>query len=954
MSDLADRLNAALAGRYRVERELGRGGMGTVFLAQDLKHPRRVAIKVLLPELAAAIGAERFQREIELAAGLSHPHIMPLHESGSADSLLYFVMPYAEGESLRQRLEREKQLPLADAVRIAREVAGALDFAHRRGIVHRDIKPENILIVDRHAVLADFGIARAIQAAGGEKLTATGVTIGTPAYMSPEQAAGSPELDGRSDLYALGCVLYEMLAGNPPFTGPNAWAIQARHAFDPVPPLRTVRPAVPDAIERAVTKALAKAPADRHATAAEFAAAMAASESPAGTEGQRRKPGRAFAGVGAVLAIAIAGVWISGPWVSKLLHPQSSAGAGMKDWIVVADFDGPADDSSLAVTTRDLVSAALDQSQIVATVPQDQIQLALERAGKSADSRVDPGVARELAYRSAVRAIVEGKIGRLGQGYSVVLRVVDAESLKVILTERAVAKDEDALIPTLGRLAERLSAGLGEKRGAIRASGEMVATAIPAATPSFEAYRLFVQGRRLILSLRSQDAIPVLRDAVALDPDFAHAWLIMGAAFNNLGEMDSALAAYDEALRHTQRLTPEQRLFAAGVRASADGDLRTALAASERALEADRTSAEALMLRGYFLWGLGRFEEALESTRMSTRSSPFGATQLVRANELGNLCNLGRVDEAREVARYISGKQQHASWRMTIEMQASNWAATERIADTLIADPGLDGDGRADALLMLASAQAARGALKAAAGTFARAEEAARGTSTPKVYQNYARRGRLMLAIVSDGAIPIPPDAWTRDSSTTALITCSLRAAIAGDRAQAQRLLSAARGRSRRELVWQGATPALLDARIEALAGRWGEAARILQPVASQRVEIGTRIPGRAGMSPLRWFLADAFEKLGQPDSAAVTLERVTSDPAPARWEFHLRGVVQPFAHRRLVLLYARMGRIEDAKRHWQIFTETVRTPDPEIQPLIEEARAALATAEGMAKSVRR
>ena len=222
MSDLIGQLNGALAGRYALQRELGRGGMATVFLAEDLRHRRLVAIKVLSPEVAAAIGAERFLREIEVAARLSHPHILPLYESGAAGDLLYYVMPYVEGESLRERTTREKQLPLADALRIAREVADALHCAHGRGVVHRDIKPENILLAEQHAVVADFGIARAIVAAGGEKLTTTGLVIGTPVYMSPEQRAGSNDLDGRSDLYSLGCVLYEMLAGQPPFIGATA------------------------------------------------------------------------------------------------------------------------------------------------------------------------------------------------------------------------------------------------------------------------------------------------------------------------------------------------------------------------------------------------------------------------------------------------------------------------------------------------------------------------------------------------------------------------------------------------------------------------------------------------------------------------------------------------------------------------------------------------------------
>jgi formylglycine-generating enzyme required for sulfatase activity len=274
VSQAHNALIAALAGRYSLERELGHGGMATVYLAHDLRHDRPVAIKVLNPELAAILGPERFLREIHMAAQLNHPHILPLHDSGEAGGFLFYVMPYVEGETLRDRLIREPQLPIEDAVGITREVADALTYAHGRGIVHRDIKPENIMLHAGHAVVADFGIARAVTEAGEDRLTQTGVAIGTPSYMSPEQAAGESRLDGRSDIYALGCVTYEMLTGEPPFHGPTAQAIIARHTLDPVPPVRTTRATVPHAVEIAVNKALAKSPADRFQTASKFAAAL--------------------------------------------------------------------------------------------------------------------------------------------------------------------------------------------------------------------------------------------------------------------------------------------------------------------------------------------------------------------------------------------------------------------------------------------------------------------------------------------------------------------------------------------------------------------------------------------------------------------------------------------------------------------------------------------------------
>jgi eukaryotic-like serine/threonine-protein kinase len=271
---LAARLTLALESRYAIERELGQGGMATVYLASDVRHHRKVALKVLRPELAAVIGAERFLQEIRVTANLQHPHILPLHDSGEAGGFLFYVMPYVEGESLRDLLNRERHIPIDDALRTATQVAAALSYAHSRGVIHRDIKPENILLTSGAAVVADFGIARAVTEAGGGRLTETGLSLGTPQYMSPEQATGERDLDGRSDVYALGCVLFEMLAGEPPFTGPTAQSVIAKVLTETAPSVRSARPAVSDHVESAVHRALARLPADRFRTAAEFAEAL--------------------------------------------------------------------------------------------------------------------------------------------------------------------------------------------------------------------------------------------------------------------------------------------------------------------------------------------------------------------------------------------------------------------------------------------------------------------------------------------------------------------------------------------------------------------------------------------------------------------------------------------------------------------------------------------------------
>ncbi len=324
-----DALAAAVAARYRIERPLGAGGMATVYLAQDLRHNRPVAMKVLRPELSAVLGPERFLKEIEVTAALQHPHILPLFDSGEADGLLYYVMPFVEGETLRQRLERERQLSLSDAVRIAGEAAEALDYAHTRGVVHRDVKPENILLHNGHALVADFGIALAVVQAAGTRMTETGLSLGTPHYMAPEQAAGERGVDRRADVYALGAVTYEMLAGEPPFTGPTVQAIIARVVSEQPRPLTAVRRAVPEHIDAVIQTALEKVPADRFPTAAAFGAALTGTAAlPARRTVRRRwSPLALAAGAGAGAALGLLGGFL-------LRSSRAAAPAPARRWSV--------------------------------------------------------------------------------------------------------------------------------------------------------------------------------------------------------------------------------------------------------------------------------------------------------------------------------------------------------------------------------------------------------------------------------------------------------------------------------------------------------------------------------------------------------------------------------------------------------------------------------------------
>jgi tetratricopeptide (TPR) repeat protein len=313
-------LAIALQDRYRLDRELGRGGMATVYLARDLRHDRDVALKLLRPELAALLGRDRFLAEIHLTARLDHPHILTLIDSGESDGLLWYVVPFVRGESLRQRLVREPQLPIEEAIGIIRQIAGALDYAHRQGVIHRDIKPENILLHEGQAVLCDFGIALAVAQSGGERLTETGLSIGTPQYMSPEQSTAERQLDGRSDVYSLGAVLYEMLAGEPPYSGPTAQAVIAKRMTTEPPRLRALRAGVPVAVEEAVHRALARMPADRFPSAAAFAEALADDQIGESPRPARLPASRLFAPLALLLLLAAAGA--AGWWRIRHASPD--------------------------------------------------------------------------------------------------------------------------------------------------------------------------------------------------------------------------------------------------------------------------------------------------------------------------------------------------------------------------------------------------------------------------------------------------------------------------------------------------------------------------------------------------------------------------------------------------------------------------------------------------------
>jgi hypothetical protein len=502
-----------LAERYRIQRELGRGGMATVYLAEDVKHHRPVAIKVLSPELASVLGHDRFLREIEVAAQLTHPHILPLHDSGTSAGLLYYVMPYIEGETLRDRVSREKQLPVDEAVDITRKVAAALAHAHSRGVIHRDIKPENILLADGEPIVADFGIAKAVTAAGGQHLTETGMALGTAAYMSPEQALGESDLDARSDIYSLGTVLYEMLAGQPPYSGATAQAIMARRMTDPVPPLRTVRELVPSTLQQVVEKALARLPADRYSSGQAFAAALTAPASGAaiptpvtdiqqGVTPARPAPARRAVYAGVILLIALLGLvfWFRRPSSSTPLDANL---------IAVAPFDvRGAELASWGEGMVDYLSRSLDGAGSLRTVSPSTF---LRRWS----GRADPASAEALGRQTGSGLVVFGSLIKSGKD-SVRLRA----SLLDVAGGASIGEVEvqgDTL--SIDRLADSLAVGLLTQLGRTRPVGAV--RNAPLGGVSLAAIKEFLRGEQMYRKRNWDSSLVHYARAVALDTTFA-------------------------------------------------------------------------------------------------------------------------------------------------------------------------------------------------------------------------------------------------------------------------------------------------------------------------------------------------------------------------------------------------------------------------------------------------
>ncbi len=628
MAEHIDRLTSALPDRYAIERELGSGGAATVFLAQDLKHERRVAVKILHPDLAATLGADRFLREIKLTARLNHPHILPLLDSGDADGLLYYVTPFAEGESLRDRITRDKQLPIEDALRTAREVADALSYAHGHSVIHRDIKPENILLEGGHAVVADFGIARALGAAGGARLTATGLAVGTPAYMSPEQAAGEQELDARSDVYSLGCVLYEMLAGAPPFVGPTPQAILARKAAESVPSLRVVRETVPAELEAVIEKALAKVPADRFATAREFADALARPGSTAPATSPPARTARLLRTSRRVALFGVAAVVVGGAIL--VLRPGRepsgpSSAVYERTAIAVLPFDNLSAGGPHAYFAGGLYDELQTQLSKVAAL---KVISRTSVRGYAAATMPVRQIARELG----VGSVVEGSVQVVGARLRVNVALVDAATGAHLWAERYDRTLEDAFA-IQSDVAQRIVAAVGAALTAKERQG-----LVAAPTTHAEAYRLYLQGRQYYARPgRPQQNLEIAQQlyerALVLDPGFALARAALSEVHGRMhwyrhdpspARVARQLEEAEAALRLAPNL-PQAHVAMGLAHYWGRRDYGRAFEEFRVALEGLPNDAEVWSWIGYLHRRMGRWGEVLRAFEKATELDPRAA-----------------------------------------------------------------------------------------------------------------------------------------------------------------------------------------------------------------------------------------------------------------------------------------------------------------------------------------
>jgi eukaryotic-like serine/threonine-protein kinase len=1016
--------------------------MSRVFLAEETRLARQVVIKVLPPEMGAGVNVERFEREIRLAARLQHPHIVPLLTAGASGDLLYYIMPFIAGESLRTKLAREGELPIPEAVRILREVVDALAYAHRSGVVHRDIKPDNVLLSEGHAVVTDFGVAKAVSASSGSSsLTSLGVALGTPAYMAPEQAAADPHVDHRADIYAVGALAYEMLAGRAPFIAPTPQAMLAAHITQAPDPIVRLRPTVSPALNAVLMRCLEKRAADRWQSASELAAQLESVATPtagmtpaatqpvvisSGTEAaiRRSHPGRVAAlfavaslvllalvyvlvqrlglpywvlyGAGVLLLVGLPIMIVASvherrramaqrtgivaptpaggltPWLSwrralfggGLAFIALAAVAGIytamrlmgigpvgtlvasgvlkdRERLLLADFENRSRDSTLGQSLTEAFRVDLSQSRSLRLLDPQEVGDALRRMERPGGVTITPALAREIAERTGVKAIVTGQIDPVGKGYVLSASLVSASDGRVLTAFRESADNETALLPAIDRLSKKLRERIGESLTTIRANPELQQVT----TGSLEALRKYSEALRLEESDSLEQAVPLLEEAVALDSGFAMAWRKLAVMLGNLQLSPSRqAAAATNAYRHRDRLPSLERDLATGYYfAFVDYDPDKVIAAYRSALATDPDNRVALNNLAVQLITRRQYAQA-ES--LAIRASRLGRAASFWINIVDAQIAQGHLGDAEQTidrfnqvspgspyaigTRYwLAGARRDLagseSTLVRIRTQNRNSQLWQTVTTRLL---GFEAEkqGRLDEARRYArETLAIEEAGKDITGYLNDAAELA------DFERRYGQKGEQALAVLTDALKRHPLESIDPlDRPYTTLIEVY---ADAGRLDEAKRLL-----RQYEAAVPEGKRRLNFD-RYEAMGTIAEAEGRLDEALAAYRSLYES--DGQCGICGL-YDMATIYDRQGQADSAHAALERLVTHPTTESVAGFERHALAP-SYKRLGELYEGKGDKRKAADYYGKFVELWKRADPVLQPAVKDVRERLA-----------
>ena len=1049
MSDLRSQLQETLSGSYTLERELGGGGMSRVFVADEIRLGRKVVVKVLSPELAAGISAERFEREIRTAASLQQANIVPVLVTGDTDGLPYYTMPFVEGESLRARLAKQPPLAVSDTLRILGDVARALQYAHEHGIVHRDIKPDNVLLSGGTAVVTDFGIAKALSdsrtGSSGATLTALGTSIGTPSYMAPEQAAGDPDIDHRADIYAFGCMAFELLTGKPPFHGRTPSRILGAHMGEAPPQLSELRPDAPAALNDLVMRCLAKDPGGRPQTAAEIIAALNGVTSGSGMSALppvllhgpaafRRAlavyalsviavaaiakaatvtiglPGWVFPGALIVMALGLpvilftgyvqsvarralvatpaltpgggsvpqgtmatialkasphvswrrttrGGLYALGGFVALIIAfmvmrafgigPVGSLLAAGKlsqrDVVLVSDFGVSRADSSVASVVAEGVRANLAESRSITLFNPANVVAALQRMQMPPTSKIDVGLARQLAVREGVKAIVTGDVTGLGAGYVIALKLVAADSGTVLAAFQTTVDGPSTLVKGVDELTRKLRGKIGESLKSVQGSPPLEQVT----TSSYEALKAYTEGARAFdVEHDFAKSIPLLRRAVTIDTGFATAWRKLGTAMNNaFYPASSADSAVTKAYQLRDRLSEKERYLAEGYyfQRGSGNDRQRAIAAYQALLDRGDTAYAANNI-GVAYSSMRDWAKAEKFYRMSMRANPDNNIPLPNlVSALISQNKQAAVDSALalEAKRLPNGGVY--AYHLFVNLYLNGqYDRAERFLDSVHAATQLPG-ARSMTSYQSAGLLIVRGRLAEAERRVARwiGETKEVGNQSPALTDS------VNLAML-DAAVRSQPQRTVQrlDASLAAHPLASIPEPDRPYGVLAQAYALAGRPDKARAVLGQFAAikdTALYRARESEVHEALGEIA-----LAEKRYADALREFRRADVAPdgkpvnedvvrIYFDLGRSFDLANQPDSAIVALEAYVND------HYYSRNDDDPIA---LAGTLKRLGELYDAKgdRNKAIsyltrFVDLWKNADPDLQPLVADAK---------------